>query len=297
MKTTRPPSSAPLHCPATNVLPDTGIDSKVIVYDDACPLCSLYTKAFVQAGMLRAENRIGFSQLEPDELAGMLDPVRARHEIPLLDRSGGATLYGVDALVFILRQRLPLIGRGMKLPGVAAFIRGLYALISYNRRVIIPSRRVATGVDCTPDVHTGYRLGFIALGLLLFAAALFLLVYVGAGLSATAGVTVLIVVGIAISAHVAVARLAIREIVLEYAGQTAVTLVLFALAAIPAAGVSVAVGEPFVALAGAAVGSGLLLWQHYRRMLHLGVSGWWTLSWGVTLAAGTAIGFAVHNLL
>lgn len=264
-------------------------EHKVIVYDDTCPMCSLYTKAFVQTGMLKAENRIGFSQLEHNELIGALDPVRSRHEIPLLDREGGATLYGVDALVYILRQRLPFIAWGMKLPGVAASVRGLYAVISYNRRVIIPSSGSRTGIDCTPDFHTGYRLLFITFALLLFACAFLLLLYVGFGLSFAESAAALVPLYLALVLHGIIARLLLGHTVVEYAGHSAVTLILFALPTLVAVGIGTVTGWPEITLAGAVLGSLLLLWQHCKRMLYLGRSRWWSAVWFLTLTAGIAV--------
>ena len=77
------------------------LDSKVIIYDDVCPLCKAYTSGFVQAGWLRPENRIGFAEA-PTALIERIDIDRARHEIPLYDRVTGETLYGKEALFFIL---------------------------------------------------------------------------------------------------------------------------------------------------------------------------------------------------
>lgn len=264
-------------------------EHKVIVYDDTCPMCSLYTKAFVQTGMLKAENRIGFSQLEHNELIGALDPVRSRHEIPLLDREGGATLYGVDALVYILRQRLPFIAWAMKVPGVAASVRELYAVISYNRRVIIPSSGRTTGVDCTPDFHTGYRLIFIAFALLFLACAVLLFLLVGFGLPFTTCMAMLVPVYSALALHGAIAYRVLGKSTMEYAGHSAVTLILFALPTLVAVGISTITGWPAVTIAGAVLGSFLLLWQHYKRMLYLGRSRWWSAVWFLTLTAGIAV--------
>lgn len=263
--------------------------NKVIVYDDVCPMCSLYTKAFVRTGMLQAENRIGFSQLEHDDLIGALDPVRARHEIPLLDRDGGPTLYGVDALVYILRQRLPFVAWGMSIPAVAACVRRLYAVISYNRRVIIPSSGFATGVDCTPDFHLGYRSLFIAFALLVFACALVLLFVLGFGLSVAVAFAMLLPVYGAIAIHGLLVRKILGVGAIEYAGHSAVTLLLFALPTILSAVIGVCVGEPEFIFAGAISGSVLLLWQHEKRMQYLKRSSWWTLSWVGTLSLGIAV--------
>lgn len=39
--------------------------SKVIIYDDGCPLCAAYTNAFVKTGMLAKEGRKNFNEIDP----------------------------------------------------------------------------------------------------------------------------------------------------------------------------------------------------------------------------------------
>ena len=68
------------------------LDDKVIVFDDSCPMCRLYTYGFVAWGFLRDENRVGFANLDPRILA-QLDLKRARHEIPLFDRRSGVAYF------------------------------------------------------------------------------------------------------------------------------------------------------------------------------------------------------------
>lgn len=151
------------------------LDSKVIVYDDVCPLCKAYTSGFVRAGWLRPENRIGFAEA-PVELLGQIDIDRARHEIPLYDRITGETLYGKEALFFILGEAVPIFRPLFKLRLFRAFIFCLYQIITYNRRIIANSRPPAKGFDCAPDFNAFYRWLYIGLmgmgaGLLFYSAA------------------------------------------------------------------------------------------------------------------------------
>jgi hypothetical protein len=151
------------------------LDSKVIVYDDVCPLCKAYTSGFVRAGWLRPENRIGFAEA-PAELIGRIDIDRARHEIPLYDRVTGETLYGKEALFFILGEAIPIFKPLFRLRLFRAFIFCLYQIITYNRRIIANSRPPANGFDCAPDFNAFYRWLYIGLmgmaaGLLFYSAA------------------------------------------------------------------------------------------------------------------------------
>jgi hypothetical protein len=58
--------------------------NKILVYDDACPLCVAYTSAFVKAGLLTAEGRQSFSDVSA-ELLHTINYQRSKDEIPLLD--------------------------------------------------------------------------------------------------------------------------------------------------------------------------------------------------------------------
>lgn len=141
------------------------LQNKVIIYDDVCPLCKAYTKGFVQLGWLLPHNRLGFSAAPPDLLAN-IDLDRARHEIPLYDRVTGETLYGKDALFFILGEALPLMKPLFRFGPFRGLVFGLYQIITYNRRIIAGSRKPELGFDCAPNFHPFYRWLYIALTLL-----------------------------------------------------------------------------------------------------------------------------------
>lgn len=150
------------------------LDSKVIIYDDVCPLCKAYTSGFVRAGWLRPENRIGFAEA-PVELIERIDIDRARHEIPLYDRATGETIYGKEALFFILGEAIPIFRPLFRMRLFRAFIFCLYQIITYNRRIIANSQAPVSGFDCAPDFNGFYRWLYIGLmgmlaGLLFYSA-------------------------------------------------------------------------------------------------------------------------------
>jgi predicted DCC family thiol-disulfide oxidoreductase YuxK len=133
---------------------------KVIIYDDSCPLCTWYTGVFTRTGFLDKDGRQPFCSIGP-EFLNRIDPQRSKNEIPLVDRRSGEVLYGVEALLDILGQRLPLVKTIGNFPIVNWIIRRFYKLISYNRRIIVAAERPATGFDCTPEFNPGYRLAFM----------------------------------------------------------------------------------------------------------------------------------------
>ena len=137
-------------------------ESKVIIYDDVCPMCNAYTGCFLHLGWLK--HRTGFAEASP-ELLRQIDLDRARHEIPLHDTVTGETVYGLDALFLILGGRFPMLRPLFRNRLFRAVLRQLYQIITYNRRVIAGSSSPASGFDCAPDVNLFYRWLYIGLAL------------------------------------------------------------------------------------------------------------------------------------
>jgi predicted DCC family thiol-disulfide oxidoreductase YuxK len=135
---------------------------KMLVYDDNCPLCQWYTGLFVKYKLLEPQGRVRFSTIEPQMLT-LLDADRSRNEIPLLDTHSGKVLYGIDALLDILGQKMPWVPAIGNLPPVKWFLLKLYKLISYNRKVIVATRCGKGSFDCAPEFNTFYRILFMLL--------------------------------------------------------------------------------------------------------------------------------------
>jgi predicted DCC family thiol-disulfide oxidoreductase YuxK len=138
---------------------------KMIIYDDVCPLCKAYTNGFVQLGWLLPNHRIGFSEAT-ESILKQIDMDRARHEIPLYDTQTGETLYGKEALFFIIGEKLPLFKPLFQFNLFRIFIHGLYQIITYNRRIIAGSKPPKNGFDCAPDFNAFYRWLYIGLAVM-----------------------------------------------------------------------------------------------------------------------------------
>lgn len=133
---------------------------KLLLYDDYCPLCSWYSGLFVKFGLLQSDNRVPFSRADLSVLT-TIDIEKAKDEIPLYDPSTKQTLYGIDALLDILGQRLPFIRLAGNCRPVNWFLKKLYKFISYNRKVII-ARKCGPGTfDCSPGFNPFYRVIFL----------------------------------------------------------------------------------------------------------------------------------------
>jgi hypothetical protein len=102
--------------------------NKIIIYDDSCPMCSAYTKAFVQTGLIASSGRRSFSGISA-ELLEKIDNHKCRNEIPLIDTATSKVKYGIEALLDILGDKFPLIKSIGHLKPVNWFLKKFYNLV------------------------------------------------------------------------------------------------------------------------------------------------------------------------
>lgn len=135
------------------------LENKIIVYDDVCPVCEWYTAKFVETGILKAENRLGFGELT-DAQRQQIDPWRGRHEIPMLDTETQQTIYGIDAMFLLFAQKWPMLRLFFQSDVLKSVARILYKFVSHNRRVIANS---PTTNATAPDYHLGHRMALVGI--------------------------------------------------------------------------------------------------------------------------------------
>lgn len=132
----------------------------VIVYDDECPMCDMYSCALVKSKMLDEKGREAYSWI-PSTISKHIDRDRARNEIALVNPKTGEVHYGIDSLFFVFAHRYPALRFLFALRPFRFVMKHLYALISYNRRVIMPAEKFEAKNSCTPQYKIGYRIAFI----------------------------------------------------------------------------------------------------------------------------------------
>ena len=146
--------------------------NKILVYDDNCPLCTWYSGLFVKYGFLEADGRKPFSTLD-DNLLSKIDFDKSRNEIPLFDTSTNKVLYGIDALLEILNQKIPFIKSTANFAPLKWVLTKLYKLISFNRKVIVAKKCGPGNIDCSPDNNYLYRFIFMTISLVFNTLMLF----------------------------------------------------------------------------------------------------------------------------
>lgn len=133
------------------------LKSHVILYDAACPMCNLYTKGFVKSGMLDCNGRLPYQNM-PDNLACLVDLKRSVNEIALVNISSGKVYYGIESLTQIIGNSLPLLKPLFQSKHFTRITDKLYKLVSFNRRVIIPSKKDETyNTSLEPSFRKAYR--------------------------------------------------------------------------------------------------------------------------------------------
>lgn len=149
------------------------LENQTLLYDEDCPLCSLYTTGFVKSGMLDENGRKSYCQLS-DEEQNFVDLKRAPNEIALVDNKTKTVTYGIDSLIKVIGFSFPLIEKIATIKPIHYVLRKMYSFVSYNRKVIIPGNvKEENKLQCVPDFNYKYRFLFIAFALTVTTFVLF----------------------------------------------------------------------------------------------------------------------------
>jgi predicted DCC family thiol-disulfide oxidoreductase YuxK len=132
-----------------------------LIYDQDCPLCVWYTNQFIKFGILLEEERLPYFQaIQNPSLK--FDHELAQNKIAFVKAEKKEIVYGIDSLLAVLGSRWKWIEITGTLPGINAFLKLLYLLISLNRKVIAPVN-CNDSIACSPTKNWFWRLTFIGL--------------------------------------------------------------------------------------------------------------------------------------
>lgn len=130
----------------------------LILYDAECPMCSLYTKAMVNAGILDNKGRKAYQRV-PVAVCPTVDRQRAVNEIALVNQTTGEVTYGIQSLFKIFGTAIPLLKPLFAFSPFVWLMTKVYAFISYNRRVIIPASHTDAN-QLQPTFKLHYRVAY-----------------------------------------------------------------------------------------------------------------------------------------
>lgn len=136
-----------------------------LIYDKDCPMCKVYSQAFIQTKMLDKNGRQNYRDL-CTETKNLLDLDKARNEIALVNYTEKKVYYGLDSLLIIIGNSFPFLEKIGRIGFIYWFFQKLYKLVSYNRKQIIPSKNDILENACVPDFNLKYRILYLIFGLL-----------------------------------------------------------------------------------------------------------------------------------
>jgi predicted DCC family thiol-disulfide oxidoreductase YuxK len=145
------------------------LNNHVILFDNECPMCYAYTKAFVKTGMLPENGREAYQQL-PENICPLVDRQRAANEIALVNIENGEVTYGIQSLFKIIAHAMPFFKPLFLFGPFIYLMRKFYAFISYNRKVIIPAAAKENTIQ--PTFKIQYRIAYLLFTWLLTAYVL-----------------------------------------------------------------------------------------------------------------------------
>jgi len=134
------------------------LQNHVILFDDECPMCYAYTKTFIRTGMLDKKGREAYQNM-PAYICPLVDKQRAANEIALVNTLTGEVTYGIQSLFKIIGHALPIFKTLFSFVPFVYLMQKFYALISYNRKVIIPVKVKANTIQ--PSFKIQYRLIYL----------------------------------------------------------------------------------------------------------------------------------------
>jgi hypothetical protein len=149
------------------------LEHQTLLYDEDCPLCHVYTTGFIKSGMLDENGRKAFCQLSQEEQK-FVNIKRAANEIALIDNKRKTVIYGIDSLLKVIGFSFPWMEKVGTAKPIHFILKKLYSFVSYNRKVIIPSKeKEESKLQCIPDFNIKYRLIFIGFAVMITTFALF----------------------------------------------------------------------------------------------------------------------------
>lgn len=147
------------------------LKKNVLIYDGDCPMCRMYSHAFVKTNMLDEDGIQSYNEMS-SEVKLEIDVNRARNEIALVNTVDHSVQYGIDSWFSIFSNSFPLFGYLARFKPFYVFMKGFYLFISYNRRVIAPGKEFHREDSCDPDYNITWRIVYLAVISVLVAISL-----------------------------------------------------------------------------------------------------------------------------
>jgi predicted DCC family thiol-disulfide oxidoreductase YuxK len=132
------------------------LEDHVLLYDGDCPMCRMYSHAFVKVDMLEKDGIVSYCEMN-QELKSIVDINRAQNEIALVDAKNHTVTYGIDSWLKIFTNRFQRAKPLFEFKPLYWLVKQFYFFISYNRKVIAPGKEFFKAGSCYPDYNVKWR--------------------------------------------------------------------------------------------------------------------------------------------
>jgi hypothetical protein len=254
--------------------------NQTLLYDEDCPLCRVYTKGFITTGMLDENGKKPYCQLSDDEQT-FVDVTRASNEIALVDTKNKTVLYGIDSLLKVIGHSFPWMEKIGTLQPIYFLLKKIYKFISFNRKVIIPSKINANiKLQCIPEFNVKYRWLYLAFATAITTVTLF---YFSEMITALPKTTILRELLLAVFQMVFQSLFLFKEdkkTILNYLGNLMSVSVMGSLLLLPLLLLNTIVTIPEIAiLTWFGITVSLMFVEHFRRLKILELPPYLSITW------------------
>ena len=277
------------------------LDSKLIIYDSNCKVCSSLRDVVLKFTSIPEEKIKAFKDLTPD-LIPHVDPQQFRNVMALIDTATGTTIYGAQGIAYIFSSQYRLIDYLLSFKAIFNLFNFIYKTQAYNR-YIIATPKSKFKCDCFPDRVVRYRISYIMMTLLLsvFLTAMFglSLRHFFNGISASeAVIQMLLMAGSGWVLQILLATTILKDKALDYIGHLGSIMVVGLLILVPWMLLHAATGIliPSLPAVSVMISSGYMLYLHIERVKYLEMSHGWTLSWFLLLQSTAAFWVYLFHL-
>jgi hypothetical protein len=145
-----------------------GNQKNELLIDQDCPMCNLYG-SYLESKKIVVINPYQSSIQNKNIL---VDYDKAKNQIALI-KSNNEVCYGVDALLYLFNPILPRVTNFFSKGIPYRLALKCYNFISYNRKVIAPSKSKFNNQICAPNFVVGYRWAYIFIATIIAATILY----------------------------------------------------------------------------------------------------------------------------
>lgn len=142
-----------------------------LFYDDQCPFCSWTADKMIKLNLISAQEALPYSR--ENEFSGMIDPIRGRNEVPMVERATGKLYYGTEALVHLFTTDGSFSRKFLSFRPIFRTLDLIYKTFSFNRRLIFARNCGNKSYYCEPEFNLFYQVLFMAFCLTLNTLLLF----------------------------------------------------------------------------------------------------------------------------